>query len=76
MGTTLTFGTAYHPQTDGQTERVIKFSKTCLELVQLLMARIGKLACHLLNFPTTIAIKQVLGCHLLKHCIAEVVELL
>jgi hypothetical protein len=76
MGTTLTFSTAYHPPTGGQTERVKKILEDMLRASTLSMGKIGRLSCHLLNFPTTIAFKQVLECRLLKLYMAEVVELL
>ena len=40
------------------------------------MGRIEKNVYPLLNFPTTIVIKRVLGCHHLKFCMGGVVELL
>ena len=40
-GTTMIRSSAYHPQTDGQTERVIRFSRTCWEHVWYIMAKIG-----------------------------------
>ena len=53
-----------------------KFLKICSDHVQLFMERVGMNVCPLLNFPTTIVTKQVLGCHHLKLCMGGVVELL
>jgi transposase InsO family protein len=76
MGTTLTFSAAYHPQTHGQTERVNQILEDMLRACTIIYGKDWETCLPFAEFPTTIAFKQVLGCHLLRLYIDEVVELL
>jgi transposase InsO family protein len=57
LGTKLIRSSAYHPQTDGQTERINQILEDMLRAFS--MIRIGINACHWQNFLTTTVIKQV-----------------
>ena len=62
MGTKLDFSSAYHPQTDGQTERVNQIMKICLEHVSSLTAGIGSRVYPTPSSHTTMGIKQAWAC--------------
>jgi transposase InsO family protein len=54
LGTKLSFSTAYHPQTSGQTERVNQILEDMLRACFLSYGAKWEDSLHLLSFPTTI----------------------
>jgi transposase InsO family protein len=74
MGTDLTHSTAYHPQTDGQTERVNQILEDMLRACALIYEKKCSLACRSRSFPITIVTKQVLKYLLLKPSMDDGVE--
>ena len=76
MGTDLTFSTAYHPQTGGQTERVNQIFEDMLRSCAIIYGKGWDECLPFLSFHTTIVTKQALGCHHLRLCMDGVVELL
>ena len=68
MGTELHFSIAFHPQTYGQSERVIQVLEDMLRACMLDFKETGVTICRWYNLRITIAIRQVLGWHLMRHC--------
>jgi transposase InsO family protein len=57
MDTKLNFSSAYHPQTDEQTERTNQILEDMLRACALKYEKVGTRACRMQNSPTTIVIK-------------------
>ena len=62
LGTRLDFSTSYHPQTDGQTERVNQILKDMLRALCSNIDQNGKIVCLSQNSRTTTVIKPKIKC--------------
>jgi hypothetical protein len=71
MDTKLNFSSAYHPQTDGQTERTNQILEDMLRSCGLKYGKAGARAYHMQNFHITIAIKPVSRWPHLRHCMDD-----
>ena len=58
LETKLLFSTTYHPQTDGQTERVNQILEDMRRMNVMHQPKSGKIICHWWNLPTTTATKN------------------
>ena len=58
LGTKLNFSTTFHPQTDGQSERVIQILEDMLRCCFLEFKGNWERFCHWLNLHTTTVIKR------------------
>jgi transposase InsO family protein len=67
MDTKLNFGLAYHPQTDGQTERTNQILEDMLRACALKYGKVGTRSCRMQNSPTIIVIKLVSRWLHMKH---------
>ena len=75
MGSKLRLSSAYHPQTDGHTERTIQLLKDLLRACVLEQGGSWDTYLPLIEFTYNNSYHIVLGWHLLKRCMVEDVEL-
>ena len=68
MGTRVTMNTAFHPQTDGQSERTIQVLEDMLRACVLYHKGSWEEHLPLVNSPTTIVTRRVYRCHHMRHC--------
>jgi hypothetical protein len=71
MDTKLNFSSAYHPQTDGQTERTNQILEDMLRACALKYGGSWDKSCHMRNSLITTSIKQVLTWPILKLYMEE-----
>ena len=74
MGTKLDFSSVYHPQTDGQTERVNQIMEDLLRACVLIYGKDWEQSLPYAEFHTTIVIKQAWACHHSKLFMGENAE--
>lgn len=75
MGTSLDFSTAFHPQTDGQTERVNQVLEDMMRACILEFKGNWDDYLHLAEFAYNNSFQSRIGWYPLKHCMAEIADL-
>ena len=76
LGTKLNFSTAFHPQTDGQSERLIQVLEDMLRGCVMEFSGSWDRYIPLIEFPITMVFNQALVWHHMKLCMTGNVELL